>query len=435
MSPAGPAGISTAPSAGPAGPSVRSRRILLGVCGGVAAYKAADLVRRMRERGHEVRCAVTASATRFVAPLTLEVLSGHPVYGEEYLEAGRRGEEEHIAAAAWADVLCIAPATAHMLSSLALGLAPNFLSTLALAFRGPVVVAPAMHSAMWEKAALQKNVELLRGAGVAFVGPDSGALASGEIGVGRLAEAQAIVAACEEAAAQASSLAGRTVLVSAGPTQEPIDPVRYLGNRSSGKMGFALAAEAARRGARTLLVAGPVELATPAGVERHDVRTALEMESAMQRLAPGADLVVMAAAVADFRPATYAGEKIKRHQGTPQIELVANPDILASLPGIAPGALRVGFAAESTLADAEAERKLAAKGAHLLIANDISRGDIGFGADQNEVTIHSLLSPPETLARRPKTALASALFDRFEAALAEFLVVREGHRETGSGRS
>ena len=434
MSPAAPAGIGTAHPAGPAGPPDRGRRVLLGVCGGVAAYKAADLVRRLRERGHEVRCAVTPSAARFVSPLTLEVLSGHPVYGEEYLEAGRQGQEEHIAAAAWAEVLCIAPATAHMLSTLALGLAPNFLSTLALAFRGPVVVAPAMHSAMWEKAALQENVLRLQQAGVRFVGPDSGALASGEIGLGRLAEASAIIDACERVAPPAT-LAGRTVLITAGPTQEPIDPVRYLGNRSSGKMGFALAAEAARRGAHTVLVAGPVALATPPGVERHDVRTALEMEAAVQRYAAGADLIVMAAAVADFRPAAYVDEKIKRHQGTPEIALVANPDILASLPKVAPKALRVGFAAESTLAEAEAARKLTAKGAHLLVANDISRSDIGFGAEQNEVTIYGHGAAPETISRRPKAALASALFDRFETALADFLVLREAHRETGSGRN
>ena len=434
---------------GSAAHPARGRRILLGVCGGVAAYKAADLVRRLRERGHEVRCAVTPSAARFVSPLTLEVLSGHPVYGEEYLEPGRQGVEEHIVAAGWAEVLCIAPATAHTLSSLALGLAPNFLTTTALAFRGPLVVAPAMHSAMWEKAALQENVERLRRSGATFVGPETGALASGEIGLGRLAEASAIADACESASAIADAceqafdaassprrtLAGRTVLVTAGPTQEPIDPVRYLGNRSSGKMGFALAAEAARRGARTLLVAGPVTLPTPAGVERQDVRTALEMEAAVHRHAPGADLIVMAAAVADFRPAAYADEKIKRHQGTPEIALIANPDILASLPQFAPRALRVGFAAESTLAATEAARKLAAKGAHLLVANDISRGDIGFGAEQNEVTVFSPTAPPETLSRRPKAAIASALFDRFEAALADFLVLREANRETGSGRS
>lgn len=425
----------------PAGAAGRGRRILLGVCGGVAAYKAADLVRRMRERGHEVRCAVTPSAARFVSPLTLEVLCGHPVYGEEYLEAGRQGAEEHIAAAAWAEVLCIAPATAHMISTLALGLAPNFLATTALAFRGPVVMAPAMHSAMWEKPALQENVERLRRSGVAFVGPETGALASGEIGLGRLAEASTIVDACEtastivdacEASAPEPTLAGRTVLVSAGPTQEPIDPVRYLGNRSSGRMGFALATEAVRRGARTVLVAGPVALATPAGVERHDVRTALEMEAAVHRFAGAADLIVMAAAVADFRPAAYADAKIKRHQGTPEIALVANPDILASLPQLAPRALRVGFAAESALAADEAARKLAAKGAHLLVANDISRSDIGFGAEHNEVTIFRRDAPPETLSRRPKAAIASALFDRFEAALVE---IPEANRGPGSGRS
>ena len=210
MTPAGGGAPSLVGAAGAAGHIARGRRILLGVCGGVAAYKAADLVRRLRERGHEVRCAVTPSAARFVTPLTLEVLSGHPVYGEEYLEAGRQGQEEHIVAAAWAELLCIAPATAHMLSTLALGLAPNFLSTLALAFRGPLVVAPAMHSAMWEKPALQENVERLRRSGVAFVGPVEGALASGEIGLGRLAEALDIVAACERASPRRPSPAGRS---------------------------------------------------------------------------------------------------------------------------------------------------------------------------------------------------------------------------------
>ncbi len=425
-----PSGGDAATPAGVLRPAERPCRILLGVCGGVAAYKAADLVRRLRERGHEVRCAVTPSAAKFVSPLTLEVLSGHPVYGEEYLEPGRHGKEEHIDAASWAELLCIAPATANMLSTLALGLAPNFLATVALAFRGPVVVAPAMHSAMWEKPAVQANVERLRSAGVRFVGPESGPLASGEIGLGRLAEVLAIVAACEACRFPNATLSwtGRTVLVTAGPTEEPIDPVRYLGNRSSGKMGFALAAEAARRGARTILVAGPVALVTPPGVERQDVRTALEMESAVAAHAAGADLIVMAAAVADFRPRTYATEKIKRHRGTPELELAPNPDILASLARLAPRALRVGFAAESALSADEAARKLAAKGAHLLVANDISRPDIGFGSDENEVTIYRPEAPPTVLSRRPKAAIAAALFDDFEAAL------RSRHREAGSDR-
>ncbi len=422
-----PSGSGSPTQAGAARSASRPLKVLLGVCGGVAAYKAADLARRLREHGHEVRCVLTPAAGKFVSPLTLEVLTGHSVYGEEYLEPGRQGQEEHIAAAAWGDLLCIAPATANMLSAMALGLAPNFLSTLALAFQGPVVVAPAMHSAMWEKPALAENVERLRRAGVRVVGPDSGPLASGEVGVGRLSEAAEIVAACEACFA-VRTLAGRIVLVSAGPTHEPIDPVRYLGNRSSGKMGFALAAEAAKRGAKSVLVAGPVALATPPGVERHDVQTALEMSEAVLARAAGADLIVMAAAVADFRPRTYEAEKIKRQRGTPEIELVPNPDILASLASVAPRALRVGFAAESALSADEAARKLAAKGAHLLVANDISRRDIGFGSEQNEVTIYSPGAPPMVISRRPKTAVAEALFDEFEAALSG------ANREAGPGR-
>jgi phosphopantothenoylcysteine decarboxylase/phosphopantothenate--cysteine ligase len=400
------------------------RRILLGVCGGVAAYRAADLVRRLRERGHEVRCAMTPAAGNFVSRLTLEVLSGFPVYGEEYLAPGGEGEELHIAAAAWADLICIAPATANTLAQLAHGLSPNFLTTTVLASRKPLVVAPAMHPAMWEKEATQDCVDRLVARGAVRVGPVEGPLASGEVGLGRLADVAEIVRAVEEAlgegaVARGRALAGHTVLVTAGPTHEPIDPVRFLGNRSSGKMGFAIAAEAARRGARTVLVAGPVALPTPAGVERHDVETALEMEAVVRREAPSADLVIMSAAVADFRPHRYADRKIKRHEGTPEIELVPNPDILASLPEIAPAALRVGFAAETELSDVEAQRKLATKRADLLVANDVSRGDIGFGAEENEVVVHAPDAEPVRISRRPKIAVAVALLDliqqRFES--------------------
>lgn len=407
MSPRGVAPPSSA-SAVPADGA--SRNILLGICGGVAAYKAADLVRRLRERGHAVRCAMTPSAASFVSRLTLEVLSGNPVYGEEYLAPGSGGEELHIAAAAWADLVCVAPATANTLSEIALGLTPNFLTTTVLASRTPLVVAPAMHSAMWEKPALRENLARLRERGAVVVGPVEGPLASGEIGLGRLAEVADIVRAIEGCFAPLE-LAGRTVLVTAGPTFEPIDPVRFLGNRSSGKMGFALAAEAARRGARTLLVAGPVALPTPRGVERRDVETALEMEAAVRELAPSADVVVMAAAVADFRPARYESRKIKRHEGVPELELEANPDILASLPAIAPAALRVGFAAETGVTEEEARRKLSAKAAHLLVANDVSRSDIGFGAEANEVVVYSGDAAPVRVSRRPKAEVAAALFD------------------------
>ena len=394
----------------------RSLRVLLGVSGGIAAYKSAEMVRRFRARGHEVRCALTRSAVSFVTPLTLEVLSGRPVYQEEYLSATGTGEEAHITAAAWAEVLCVAPATTHVLARLALGLADDFLTTTALAFTGPVVVAPAMHSAMWEKPSTQEHMDTLRRRGVWIAGPVEGPLASGEIGMGRMADPEAIVQAVE-AAAGAGPLAGRTVLVTAGPTHEPVDPVRFLGNRSSGRMGFALAAEAARRGARVILVAGPVALATPPGVRRIDVITAREMERAVHEHAPGADLVVMAAAVADFRPRAPATAKIKKDRGLPAIELAENPDILAGLRRVAPGAVLVGFAAETDDLEKNARAKLERKGADFLVANDVSRPDIAFGSEANEVTVFRREGEPVFFPRRPKSELAASLFDLFAAKL------------------
>lgn len=363
-----------------------------------------------------MRCALTRAALSFVSPLALEVVSGSRVHREEWLEANGSGEELHITTAAWADVLCVAPATAHVLGRLALGLADDFLTGTALAYRGALVLAPAMHADMWNQPAVRLRREELAGRGATFVGPVEGALASGEIGMGRMAEIPDIVRAVERALSP-GDLAGRTVLVTAGPTQEPIDPVRYLGNRSSGKMGFALAAEAARRGARTRLVAGPVALATPTGVERFDVRTALEMESAVRRLAPDSDLVVMSAAVADFRPVRRSDSKIKKGEGVPSLELVANPDILSQLPEWAPNALRVGFAAETEGLETEARRKLESKGAHFLVANDVSRGDIGFGSDQNEVVVFRAEGEPTRIGRRAKSELARDLFDLFLQAL------------------
>jgi phosphopantothenoylcysteine decarboxylase / phosphopantothenate---cysteine ligase len=400
-------------------------RVLLGVSGGIAAYKAAELVRRLRGRGHEVRCALTRGAAAFVSPLTIEVLSGQPAYQEEYLLAGpggAGGEEAHIEAARWAQVLCVAPATAHLLARLALGLADDFLTTAALAFSGPVVVAPAMHSAMWEKPAVQEHVDTLRRRGVRLVGPVEGALASGESGMGRMAEPEAIVSEIEAAAEGDGGWRGVRVLVTAGPTQEPLDPVRYLGNRSSGRMGFALAAEAARRGAQVALVAGPVALPTPAGVTRIDVATAREMEQAVQAAAPAADLAIMAAAVADFRPRRVAPEKIKRSRLPPGglvVELEENPDILAGLRARVPGAVLVGFAAETGDLATGALAKLAAKDADYLVANDVSRQDIAFGSDANEVTVFRRHGEPLFFARRPKTVLAAELLDLFAEALRE----------------
>ncbi len=395
----------------------RSLRVLLGVTGGIAAYKAAEMVRRLRAHGHEVRCVLTRSAVSFVSPLTLEVLSGHPVHQEEYLTPTGSGEELHITAAAWAEVLCVAPATAHVLGRLALGLADDFLTTTALAFTGPVVVAPAMHSAMWEKPAVQQNVAVLRSRGVGFVGPVEGPLASGEVGMGRMSDPGQIVAAVEAAMGE-GPLAGRTVLVTAGPTFEPLDPVRFLGNRSSGRMGFALAAEAARRGARVVLVAGPVHLGTPAGVERVNVGTALEMEAAVRGHAPAADLIVMAAAVADYRPRTAAADKIKKEDGPPPpLELEENPDILAGLRELAPGAVLVGFAAETRDLERNGRAKLERKRADFLVANDVSRSDIAFDSDANEVTVFRREGEPVFFSRRPKAELAASLLDLFAGRL------------------
>lgn len=396
----------------------RPLRVLLGVGGGIAAYKAAELVRRLRGAGCEVRCSLSRSAESFLPPLTLEVLSEHPVFRQEYLTATGRGEESHIAAAQWADVVCLAPTTAHLLARFALGLADDFLTTTLLAFEGPVVIAPAMHDAMWRKESVQQNVNILDQRGVRRVGPEEGPLASGEWGMGRMSAPETIVrAVMEEGANRAEAadqtLSGLRVVVSAGPTHEALDPVRFLGNRSSGKMGFALAAEAARRGAETTLVAGPVSLSTPAGVERVDVMSALEMRDAVFDHARQADVVIMTAAVADFRPEHSEVSKIKKHQGIPKIALVANPDILSELATVAPEALRVGFAAETEVSEDEVWAKLERKNAHLLIWNDVSKKDIGFEADQNEVTVYRRDEAPVFFSRRPKTLLAVDLFNLF----------------------
>jgi phosphopantothenoylcysteine decarboxylase/phosphopantothenate--cysteine ligase len=405
-------------------------RVLLGVSGGIAAYKSAELVRRLRALGCEVRCALTASARSFVAPLTLEILSGRPVLGEEYLEATGSGVEGHIEAAAWADVLCVAPATAHVLARLALGLADDFLTTAALAFEGPLVLAPAMHTVMWAKPAVQEHAATLAARGARLVGPVEGPLASGEVGMGRMADPEAIADAVLAAGAATLAgkpmaqadpnepLAGRRVLVTAGPTHEPLDPVRFLGNRSSGRMGFALAAEAARRGARVVLVAGPVELPTPAGVERIDVETAAEMEKAVARAAPAADLVVMAAAVADFRPRAAAPQKLKKERGIPALELEPTADILSGLRDLAPGAVLVGFAAETEDLEGNARGKLQRKRADFLVANDVSRPDIAFGAEANEVTVYRREGAPVFFPREEKGPLAGRLLDLFSTALA-----------------
>jgi phosphopantothenoylcysteine decarboxylase/phosphopantothenate--cysteine ligase len=395
------------------------RRVLLAVSGGIAAYKVPELVRALRADGHEVRCALTRSAAEFVSPLALQTVSGSRVRAELF-DAEEEGEIDHIALADWADLVVVAPATAHVLARMAHGLADDLVTTLLLATRAPVLVAPAMNVNMWAHPATRANVECLRGRGVLFVGPASGPLACGWEGEGRMAEPAEIAAAVRLALGPAS-LAGRSVVVTAGGTREPLDAVRALTNRSSGKMGFAVAAEAARRGAEVVLVAGPGGLPTPAGVRRVDVETALEMREAVFAELPRADALVMAAAVADFRPAERAEHKIKKEDlpgdAAPTLALVRNPDILAEASRRPGRGVVVGFAAESRDVLAAARRKLERKGCDLLVANDVSRADAGFDSDSNAVSFVWPGGDVEELPLLSKTEVAARLWDRVEKLL------------------
>jgi phosphopantothenoylcysteine decarboxylase/phosphopantothenate--cysteine ligase len=391
-------------------------RVLLAVSGGIAAYKIPDLVRALKRAGHAVRCALTPAAARFVTPLTLQALSGEVVRSELF-DPAEEGQIDHVALADWADVVVVAPATAHLLARMAHGLADELVTTLLLATRAPVLVAPAMNVNMWQHPATRENCERLRARGVGFVGPESGFLACGWEGEGRMAEPAAIAEAVERVLAP-PSLRGETLLVTAGGTREPLDAVRALTNRSSGKMGFAVAREAARRGAAVVLVAGPSALETPSGVERIDVETALEMRDAVLRVLPRAGVVVMTAAVADFRPARREPHKIKKEELAEDagltLELVRNPDILAEVCRTPGTRTVVGFAAESRDLIAAAQRKLHRKGCDLLVANDVSRTDAGFDTDTNAVSFVWPGGDVEELPLLSKAQVAEHLLDRVE---------------------
>jgi phosphopantothenoylcysteine decarboxylase/phosphopantothenate--cysteine ligase len=392
------------------------RRVLLAVSGGIAAYKVPELVRLLDGAGHSVRCALSEAGARFVSPLVLQTLTREPVRSH-LLDPGEEGQIGHIDLADQADIVVVAPATANLLARMANGLADDLVSTLLLATRAPVLVAPAMNVNMWEHAATRANVEVLRRRGIHFVGPEAGALACGWEGTGRMAEPAAIAVAVERLLGPAS-LAGVRVLISAGGTREPIDAVRAIVNRSSGKMGFALAAEAARRGADVVLVAGPSGLATPAGVERVDVETALEMRSAVTAAFAGASVAIMAAAVADFRPAAPLAGKLKKEdlpdEAGFELSLVRNPDILAELARERGERVVVGFAAESGDVIAAARRKLARKGCDLLVANDVSGTDAGFESDCNAVVLLTPDGDVEELPLLDKREAAVRIWDRIE---------------------
>jgi len=370
-------------------------KIALGVCGGIAAYKSAEIVRLLQDRGITVQVIMTASAQEFVRPLTFAALSGEKVitgmFGSEGDHANLDSAIEHIAVAQSMDALLVAPATADTIARFAQGIANDFLSTLYLATKAPVIVAPAMNVNMWEHPATQANLEILRARGVHIVEPGSGYLACGMVGAGRLAEPETIVAATLERLGISQDLAGETVLVTAGPTYEPVDPVRFIGNRSSGKMGYALAEAALRRGAKVILVSGPTALKPPSAAETMFVETAQQMRAAVLDRWQQSSMIVMAAAVADYHVKDVAVEKIKR-KGAPELHLEPNADILADLGSLReasgkPTPLLIGFAAETEQLLENARKKLESKRVDAIVLNDVSRTDIGFNSDRNEVTI------------------------------------------------
>ena len=379
------------------------QRIVLCVTGGIAAYKAADLARRLQDAGAQVRVVMTEAATRFITPMTFQALTGQAVRTSLWDEAAEAAMG-HIELARWADRLLVAPASADSIARLAAGLAGDLLGTLYLATEAPLVLAPAMNRVMWAHPATQANLATLQARGAQVLGPGEGDQACGEVGAGRMLEPLQIVAALQAAGA----LAGRRLLITAGPTFEDLDPVRFIGNRSSGKMGFALAAEAARQGAEVTLVAGPVALPTPAGVHRLDVRSAEQMRAAVLAALPGQDAFIGAAAVADFRPAQVASTKIKKSAGLPQVEWTATPDILTEVAAHAQRpALVVGFAAETDDLEAHARDKLARKRVDLIAANRVDAG-LGFEADDNALTVFAANATRE-IARQPKAGVAREL--------------------------
>ena len=360
--------------------------VVLGVTGCIGAYKACEVLRELQRRGAEVRVVMTAAATRFVTPMTFEALSRHPVFHDQWAP-GANSDIRHISLADEADLLLVAPATANILGKLARGIADDPLSTLYLATKAPVLVAPAMNVNMLEHPAVQENLATLRARGVGVVEPGSGYLACGWLGKGRLAEVGEIVDAAMAALARRRDLEGETVLVTAGPTVEDVDPVRFVSNRSSGKMGYRLAEAARDRGARVILVSGPTSLAAPHGVDVVAVRSAEEMQRAVADRVGPATVVIAAAAVSDYRPAAASASKIKKTDGAVTLELVRTPDILKGLGEAKGGRVLVGFAAETEDLVANARKKLEAKSLDLVVANDVTAAGAGFGGDTNAAVL------------------------------------------------
>lgn len=365
---------------------LENRRIVVGVTGGIAAYKAAELVSRLKKAGAQVRVVMTENALKFIPALTLETLSGNRAYVDQF---NREFEIEHIALAKWAELFVVAPATANFIGKMACGIADDLMSTTAMAVTCPVLIAPAMNTNMWKNPACQANMAALMARGVLTVGPESGKLACGDADVGRMSEPETILARIEGILCRRQDLVGRTVMVTAGPTVERIDPVRYITNRSTGKMGYAIAEAARERGARVILVSGPVNLAPPPGVEMVRVTSSKELCENVLKHGPEADIVIQAAAPADFTPAQLADRKIKKQPGEGlTLELVPTTDIAAELGRRKhAGQVLVAFAAETNDVLENARKKLKKKNADIIVANDVTRPGAGFGTDTNLITI------------------------------------------------
>ncbi|MBE3558907.1 MAG: bifunctional phosphopantothenoylcysteine decarboxylase/phosphopantothenate--cysteine ligase CoaBC [Ktedonobacteraceae bacterium] len=407
-----------------------NRRIIVGICGGIASYKAVELVSQLQQAGALVDVIMTEHAEDFIRPLTFATMSHRPVYSDLWEPSGKAAET-HIALAESAELLAVVPATANTIAKLAHGLADNMLTAVALATQAPLLLAPAMYKDMYTHPATQANLALLKERGAYVVEPEVGRLASGAIGPGRLPETTTLLEAISTVLGRTGALAGRRVIVTAGGTREPLDPVRYIGNRSSGKMGYALAAEARDRGAHVILIAGPTEVPAPYGVELHSVETAMQMRDAIHQFISDADALIMSAAVADFRPLHPAPQKIKKSGSEVRgqegeegffIHMVQNPDILEELAYLADERydhqqasrrlIRVGFAAETHDLVAHAKEKLAKKHLDLLVANDVTRSDSGFGTDTNKVLIFHANGAMEDLPVMPKPGVAAAILDR-----------------------
>ena len=386
-------------------------RVLLGISGGIAAYKGVDVLRGLQREGAEVRVVMTAAAQKFVQPLTFEVLSGHRVYTHLFPETGDP-DVIHVTLGEWPDLILIAPATANVIGKMANGLADDLLTCTVLSSEAPVMVAPAMETAMYRHPASQRNLQRLADIGYRLIGPEDGVLASGRIGLGRLSDPERIVSEAVSTVAASGDLSGRRIVVTGGRTEEDIDPVRFITNRSTGKMGYAVARRARQRGAEVVLVSGPGNLDPPAGVDLIPVRTVSEMRTATESAFDGADALVMTAAVLDFRPRVVSEGKIKKSVNGLTLDLVANEDFLVELGARKQGRVVVGFAMETENGLSNARKKLTEKHLDLIVLNNLKEAGAGFGVDTNVVTLIDAESAPEPLPKMAKLEVADRILDR-----------------------